>query len=102
RLDQHSVEDTRAKVLNQVKATIERLGGDPAQARDDSWHSFDIWPYFKHVSSESLRNGFYDKLEGLQGTQGTFYAGGLMDFELVERIVRYSKNLVELHFPNAS
>src|SRR5690606_37319232 len=67
---------------------------------DDAWHSFDRWPYFKHVPAEAMRDGFYDRLEALQGSQSTFYVGGLLDFELVERIVRYSKKLVSEQFPS--
>ena len=83
-----------------VKDLIARLGGDVNEINTDNWHSFDRWPYFKHVTTESIRNGFYDRLEALQGQNRTYYAGGLLDFELVERIIRYSKKLVNEEFPS--
>ena len=92
----------QARVIASAKETIARLGGNPEQANHDSWHSFDIWPYFKHVSAEAIASGFYDELESIQGTDSTFYVGGLLDFELVERITRYSKRLVEERFPVVS
>ncbi len=69
---------------------------------DDIWHSFDCWPYFMHVDAKAIAAGFYDRLEALQGTQGTYYLGALMDFELVERTVRYSQALVSRYFPAGS
>jgi len=56
------------------------------------------WDYFPHVSGEALRNGFYDKLDRLQGRNNTFYTGGLLNFELVENVMAYSKRLVERFF----
>ena len=63
------------------------------------YHTFSEFPYFPHVSQEAFANGFYDKLETLQGQNNTFYVGGLMNFELVETITNYSKHLVKKHFP---
>ena len=96
--DQDS-ETTRRQVLAAVRHLIDRFGGDVSQMDDDIWHSFDRWPYFKHVDATAIAAGFYDKLEALQGTQRTFFVGGLLDFELVERIIRYSKKLVNERFP---
>ena len=62
------------------------------------YYTFSEFPYFPHVGSESMANGFYDELEALQGRQNTFYTGGLMNFELVETIVNYSRHLVKNHF----
>jgi hypothetical protein len=65
---------------------------------DDDWHSYDAWLYFKHVSVEDLRQGYFDDWEKLQGKSRTFYVGGLFDFDYVEGIARYSRKLVETHF----
>jgi hypothetical protein len=56
------------------------------------------WPYFPHVSAEALRQGYYDELEDLQGTQNTYYTGGLLAFEVVENVVAYSHALVQRFF----
>ena len=45
-----------------------------------------------------IGQGYYRKLEDLQGADHIFYVGGVTDFELVEPIVQHSKYLVEMHF----
>ncbi|KAG6555213.1 hypothetical protein Mapa_003253 [Marchantia paleacea] len=57
--------------------------------------------YFPHVSSRDMRLGFYDKLEGLQGENNTYYVGALMAFELTERNSSYSINLMAKRFGSA-
>lgn len=50
-----------------------------------------------------MKSGFYDKLEfQLQGQCNTYYAGGLMAFELTERNSSYAMALVCKHFSNNS
>ena len=65
---------------------------------EDDWHSYDAWLYFKHVSVEDLGAGYFDDWEKQQGSSRTFYVGGLFDFDYVEGIARYSRQLVETHF----
>ncbi|WP_435356769.1 FAD-dependent oxidoreductase [Emticicia sp. SJ17W-69] len=62
-------------------------------------YSFNDFVYFPHVLTTPMANGFYDNLEALQGQNNTFYIGGLMNFELVETIMNYSKHLIETNFP---
>ncbi|PAN36509.1 hypothetical protein PAHAL_6G288900 [Panicum hallii] len=55
--------------------------------------------YFPHVSSEDMKNGFYERVESqLQGFQNTYYVGGLLAFELTERNALYSISSVCKHF----
>lgn len=56
------------------------------------------WCYFPHVDKEALSQGYYEKLESLQGERGTYYAGSLLSFETVEHTAAYSKKLVERFF----
>ncbi|WVZ86080.1 hypothetical protein U9M48_032921 [Paspalum notatum var. saurae] len=59
--------------------------------------------YFPHVSSEDMKNGFYEKVESqLQGFQNTYYVGGLLAFELTERNALYSISSVCKHFASDS
>jgi hypothetical protein len=55
--------------------------------------------YFPHVSTQSMQNGFYEKLELLQGRNNTFYVGGSLSFETVEHSARYAQSLVQKNFP---
>lgn len=52
--------------------------------------SNDVWPYFPHVSAADIADGWYDRIEALQGRNRTWYNGGVMCFELIEPIVEYS------------
>ena len=67
-----------------------------------------IWEYFPQVSlhdlfpdhgnekaSSTVENDFYNQLESIQGMSSTFYCGGLLNFELVETTLRYSKRIAE-------
>ncbi|KAK9273513.1 hypothetical protein L1049_018323 [Liquidambar formosana] len=59
--------------------------------------------YFPHVSSQDMKDGFYEKMESeLQGMKNTYYVGGLMAFELTERNSSYSMALVCKHFAKDS
>uniref|UniRef100_A0A832GY72 FAD-dependent oxidoreductase n=1 Tax=Oscillatoriales cyanobacterium SpSt-402 TaxID=2282168 RepID=A0A832GY72_9CYAN len=86
--------DRRNEVIKGIQATMETIG----VRLDDQYYTYDEWPYFPHVTSEAMQAGFYDRLEALQGQRKTFYVGGLLNFELVETIVEYSKALVEKNF----
>ncbi|KAK7262556.1 hypothetical protein RJT34_30130 [Clitoria ternatea] len=59
--------------------------------------------YFPHVSSQDMKNGFYEKLGSeLQGSRNTYYVGGLMAFELTERNSSYSMALICKNFANSN
>ncbi|MEO1210208.1 MAG: FAD-dependent oxidoreductase [Cyanobacteria bacterium J06638_20] len=88
------VEAFKKRVLAGIATAVENLGG---QLPED-YFTYDIWPYFPHVTSEAMASGFYDHLEAIQGQRNTFYVGGLMNFELVETIVEYTKALVRRKF----
>lgn len=94
-----SVEPTEAderRLREHVERYVNAFGG--RIKTDDDWHSYDAWLYFKHVSVEEFRAGYYDRWEKIQGDNRTFYVGGLFDFDYVEGIVRYSRSLIEKHF----
>ena len=56
------------------------------------------WYYFPHVYSEDYANGWYDKVEAMQGQKNTYYAGEIMSFGDMEETATYSKTLVERFF----
>lgn len=58
----------------------------------------DDWAYFPHVPVGAMDAGFYGELEGMQGTNRTFYCGGLLAFELVEAIAEHAHRLVQDKF----
>lgn len=94
----------RDETIRAVVELLRRLGAEPAGARDPRdarWLFYTCWPYFGHVDSEEIRNGFFRALEDLQGEEHTYYVGGATHFELIEPIVQYAKHLVETHFARA-
>lgn len=56
------------------------------------------WDYFPHFASRALSDGIMERLERNQGANNTYYTGGLMNFELVENVIAYSKHIVRKHF----
>jgi hypothetical protein len=56
------------------------------------------WEYFPHVTTESLKNGFYKKFDSIQGSKGLFYATPLMTFELMESTIDSAEYLVDKFF----
>ena len=56
------------------------------------------WDYFPHVDSEALRNGFYQRVEALQGVGNLFYVGSSLSFETVEHSARQARELVSKRF----
>jgi hypothetical protein len=84
---------TPQKLYENMKETIERFGGEITK---DLRH--DQWDYFPHVPAEEIKNGFYDKMESLQGQRNTYYTGEILSFPTVEDCSSYSRDLVKKHF----
>ena len=58
----------------------------------------DDWYYFPHVGCKDYADGWYDKVEAMQGKSNTFYAGEVMAFGDMEETVEYSRDIVERFF----
>ena len=54
--------------------------------------------YCPHVSPKDYADGWYDKLEAMQGKQNTWYAGEVLGFGDMEDTCAASKDLVERFF----
>jgi acyl carrier protein len=63
-----------------------RIRGDVAQAggRVEAVHLQRRWAFLPHVGPADVADGFYTRLEALQGEHRTYWVGGLAGFELVE------------------
>src|SRR5262249_35641510 len=69
---------------------LRHMGGQVSQ-----FHTQRKWgSYFPHVSAHDMAKGYYARLEALQGQRSTYYAGGLLSFELMECCVDYARPLV--------
>lgn len=97
RSDTRDANTIKQDILARIEATVIKLGGQLPEGYQ-AYFSYDDWPYFPHVTSDVMASGFYDQLEAMQGQRNTFYVGGLLNFELVETIVEYTKALVSKNF----
>lgn len=80
------------------KTAIETIKSFGGTAEEKDILHYDYWSYFYHVSLDDFKNGYFDQLESMQGSNNTFYNMGLNSFELIEPIARYSKHLVEEYY----
>ena len=58
----------------------------------------EVWRYFPHVSPEEFKQGFYHRMEGLQGLNHTYYGGEILGFSSVEGSASYSYALMDRFF----
>jgi hypothetical protein len=88
--------DDESRLREHIERYVRAFGGQINI--EDDWHSYDAWLYFKHVSADDMRDGYYDRWERIQGENRTFYVGGLFDFDYVEGVARNSRAVIERHF----
>lgn len=81
------------EILKNIEQVVTQLGGTI-----ESVHRQEHWKYFPHVSPEEMKNGFFDKLESLQGKNNTYYCGEILNFSTVELSAEYAADLVERFF----
>lgn len=82
-------EECNKMVLDDLKVM-----GNPAKEVINKWSVY----YFPHVFCEDYANGWYDKVEAMQGKDNTFYAGEIMSFGDMDETAEYSRELVERFF----
>ncbi|MDA0564255.1 FAD-dependent oxidoreductase [Streptomonospora sp. S1-112] len=80
-----------------VRADVARLGG-----RVEEVLLVRRWPFMPHFPAADLADGVLDRFERMQGRDRTYYAGGLLGFELVETTVAYSRDLVGRFFADTA
>ena len=89
---------TREQVLENNRKLLRDVKADQPEIEP---YTYDEWAYFPHVFVEQMQQGFYLKLDAMQGQNDTYYTGGLLGFELVETIAEFSEHLVTKHFGEA-
>lgn len=78
--------DTVTEELNTLKAPVKQIINE----KD--------WYYFPHIYTEDYQNGWYDKVEAMQGVRNTYYAGEIMSFGDMDETAEYSRELVDRFF----
>lgn len=84
---------TDSQMREAVEVKLRELGGENIRL-----YMMKSWRQFPHVNSEILRDGFYDRLDELQGRNHIYFAGEIMNFPTLENCVVYAKYLVERFF----
>jgi hypothetical protein len=67
---------------------------NPASNVVNEWSVY----YFPHVFSKDYADGWYEKVEAMQGKYDTYYAGEIMSFGDMDETAEYSRELVERFF----
>ncbi len=86
-------ENSEEEIEKNIRTDIERIGGKITK----KYHA-KKWKYFPHVSPQTIKNGFYEKLEIAQGKNNTYIIGEIMNFSTIESVVEYSNFLVDKYF----
>ena len=82
-------DECRQMVLDDLKTMH-----NPASNVVNEWSVY----YFPHVFSKDYADGWYDKVEAMQGKYDTYYAGEIMSFGDMDETAEYSKELVDRFF----
>lgn len=68
--------------------------GFPVQSRPIEWETY----YCPHVSTKDYADGWYDKVDKLQGQRNTYFAGEVLGFGDMEETCEVSKDLIGRFF----
>jgi hypothetical protein len=80
-------------VLNNIRELVHKMGG-----RIKEVHKFIDWKYFPHIDGETMRDGFYEKINQMQGERNTFYIGELLNFSCIGFTTQYTEELIKCYF----
>lgn len=86
-------DSSRAEALKIIKEDLLRLG-----IKNPRLHQFKSWRQCPYVEPEGLKEGFYDKMEAIQGRENVYIAGEIMSTATMEKCIRYSKYLLNKYF----
>ena len=89
KMEEVPYEKCRARVLRDLETM-----GNPASNVVNEWSVY----YFPHVFTNAYKDGWYDKVEAMQGKYDTYYAGEIMSFGDMDETCEYSRELVERFF----
>lgn len=81
------------EILRMLEEDIATLGGQLGRV-----HAVRYWDFFPHVKLADVKDGYFERLEALQGQRRTYYCGSLLSFELIECVIAYSRDLIARSF----
>lgn len=85
--------NSKRSSLDYIKDDLLRLGVENARL-----YQTKCWKHCPYVDTQTLENGFYDKMESIQGKNNIFLAGEIMSMLSIENCIRYSEDLLDRFF----
>lgn len=90
--------DDEAATRAQMVASLRADGCAPATV-----HFWRLWrDYFPRFLQSDVDSGILRRIEALQGTDGVYWAGTYMHFDVVEGALEYSKHLFDTYLSKAA
>ncbi|MEK3866923.1 FAD-dependent oxidoreductase [Paenibacillus sp. FSL H7-0716] len=84
---------TDLEMRETVENKLRELGGESIRL-----YMMKRWRHFPHVDSSALHEGFYERVDQMQGKNNIYLAGEIMNFPTLENCIIYAKHLVERFF----
>lgn len=97
-LPEHDARETALQTWSRINKDPRNATATSQPVTETDLKAFRKWDYFPHYDSEQLANGYYAKLNRLQGARKTYYASGLNGMETVEWAIRAGKDVVDSYF----
>ena len=91
------LEDVYQRIVDGVAALPKTMGIPP---RVTGLFYQKSWTYFPHPNLTDMADGYFDKLNALQGHRQTFYTGSLLEMETVGNTVANAQRLATKQFPS--
>ena len=81
------------QIAENIRSTVNRFGGELREVLTAV-----PWKYFPHVTAEAMRDGYFDRLNALQGRRRSYYLGELLNFATVGLTSQYADHLIRERF----
>ncbi len=91
----HNGEFTDEKLEQKLVETISNMGGKVKEII--LTETFEYFPHYDE--KELIEQKPFERLENMQGENGTYFIGGLLNFETTEDTAGYAQGLINKHFP---
>ncbi|SCG82497.1 hypothetical protein DW1_0889 [Proteiniborus sp. DW1] len=85
--------DSKLSPLEIIIGDLSRLG-----VENPRLYQAKHWKHCPYVDTSELENGFYDKMEAMQGKNNIFLAGEIMSTLSIDNCIRYSIDLLNRFF----
>lgn len=86
-------ENSDKSALDYIKEDLSRLG-----IKNPRLYQAKQWKHCPYVDTQVLEQGFYDKMDAMQGKNNVFLAGEIMSILSIENSIQYSEYILERFF----